>query len=74
MAAGDPTPATFGKNPIDLDKYRSVGIRPTDRTNQTRTTRDELGHETTQHWSDDSRQDVTINARSISAGLAVQEQ
>lgn len=69
MAAGDPTLPDFGRKPIDLDKYRSIGVQPTDRSGQTRTTRDELGNDITHHWSDDSRQDVTINAKPITVGI-----
>lgn len=72
MAAGDPTPPNVPKIPVDKDKVRSIGLHPTDRSGQTRTIRDELGNDITHHWSDDSRQDVTIHAKPITAGLTIQ--
>lgn len=72
MAAGDPTPIDLGNVPVDKDKVRSIGIRPTDRAGSSRTKRDELGNDITHHWSDDSRQDVTIHAKPIDVGLSIQ--
>lgn len=69
MAAGDPTPIDLGGRPVDRDKLRSLGVQATDRTNETRTTVHELGHEITHYWSDDSRQDVTIKAKPIQVGV-----
>lgn len=60
----------FGRK-IDLEKYRSVGVHPTDRSGSTKTTRDELGNDITHHWSDDSRQDVTVRPNNIKVGLKV---
>ena len=73
MAAGDPTPPDLGGVPVDRDKLTTIGIRATDRTGQTRATTDELGNTLTHHWSDDARQDVTVIARPVRAGLKLQE-
>lgn len=69
MAAGDPTPVDLGGIPVDKDKIVTIGIRPTDRKGQKRTTTDELGNSLTHHWSDDARQDVTIRPKPIGVGI-----
>lgn len=69
MAAGDPTPIDLGGRPVDRDKLRSLGVQAIDRTNSTRTIRDELGNDIVHHWSDDARQDVTIRAKPIQVGV-----
>lgn len=56
---------------VDLDKLRSIGVR-NDRKGQKRRLVHELGHVTTEHWSD--RVDVEIRAKKLNIKTTVTEE
>ena len=56
-----------------FDRDNAPYIHAKDRHGTTRTIRDELGNDLTHHWSNDERQDVTINAKTINVKPFKQE-
>lgn len=64
---------TATRTPINLDDYRTIGFRLPSRAGTTRTQVDEAGNLITHHYDDDSRQDVTITAPTVSITTSITE-